>query len=273
MKLHSHAKATATMGLSWKLASMHSNTGTLKRVAARVVKSSTRKGTHEIFDADAFVLVGDASQGIGVTADGITATTYKSALVEGALDEINSMERAELLVAGDIVQEDGFPASEQVATADVWNTGGQGRFGDNHLLPGIEAPPPEFDWAPEGPEGWTKDTSFLEENRPGGPPEYLGWNFLDKDFWIAEQSGQDRAQFELGQSILAIVDPDAYDDFVDIDSDTGDNATDCEPLAPRGPYCRRPMWLLFRGTIHASDQSHRVGSKHGFDCIRFELAG
>ena len=82
------------------------------------------------------------------------------------------------------------------------------------------------------PEGWTKDTSFLDENRPGGPAEYLGWNFLNTDFWELEQGGQSRDQFTLANNIVAVVDPDAYDDFVDIDSDTGDNPDDCVPLDP-----------------------------------------
>ena len=186
------------------------------------------KGTHEEFETGDFALVGDASQGIGVTADGITATVYVSALEEGPLDEITSIEQAELLVEGDIVQTDGFPASGPLPTADIWNTGGQGRFSDNHFLPGFDPPEPDFDWAPEGPEGWTKDTSFLEANRPGGPAEYFGWNFLAKDFWVAEQGDQNRTEFELGKNVLALVDPDAYDDFVDIDGATAD----CAALPP-----------------------------------------
>ena len=51
------------------------------------------RGDFEVFDADAFVLVGDDSQGIGVTADGITATTYKSAVEDPIFDQIGSIHR------------------------------------------------------------------------------------------------------------------------------------------------------------------------------------
>lgn len=187
-------------------------------------------GSLEEFDADSFVLVGDSSKGIGVTADGITATIYVSALEDATLDTITSFERAELLVEGEIARQEGFPASATIATADIWSTGSVGLFNDNNPLPGFEPPEPDPDWSPLPPEGWTKDTSFLEENKPGGPAEYLGWNFLQKDFWVAEQGNQNRTDFELGQNVLALVDPDAYDDFVNIDADGGDTAAACEPL-------------------------------------------
>ncbi len=63
-------------------------------------------GRHEAFDADEFVLVGDASKGIGVTADGITGTTYKS-----AADAIGDINKAVDLILGFVDQQEGFPAS------------------------------------------------------------------------------------------------------------------------------------------------------------------
>lgn len=188
------------------------------------------KGSQEIFSADEFALVGDGSKGIGISGDGITATAYVSAVEDESIDTITDFARAELLVDGTITQVDGFPATVTLATADIWNTGGTGRYGDDNTLPGLDEPDPEFDWSPEAPEGWTRDNSFLEENRPGGPPEYFGWNLLDKDFWIAEQGDQSRTQFTLGEGLVAVVDPDAYDDFIGINSETGDNATECLPL-------------------------------------------
>ncbi len=190
------------------------------------------KGTHEEFSADDFVLVGDASQGIGVTADGITATNYVSAVVDESVDTITSLERADLLIQGTIERAEGFPASETIATADVWNTGGAGRFNDNNPLPGFEPPEPDQDWSPSPPEGWVEDTTFLDENRPNGPAEYYGWSFLSKDFWEAEQGGQNRGDFTLGENVVAVVDPDAYDDYEGINADGGDSAAECEPLDP-----------------------------------------
>ncbi len=172
-------------------------------------------GEQEIFDAAAFALVGDDSQGIGVTADGITATTYKSAVVDPTLDAINSIERAEELINGIIVSAEGFPVSEMIPTADVYNTGGIGRFADNHPLPGFPPPVGEEDFSPEAPAGWTREAELPD----GAPPEFNGWTFLNKDFWITQQGNQDRTTFEKGDNVLAVSDPDAIDDFVDIDPD------------------------------------------------------
>lgn len=170
-------------------------------------------GTHEIFDATEFALVGDDSKGIGLTEAGITATTYVSAVEDAVADAINSLNQAAFLVDGTITQIEGFPAEAQIPTADIWNTGGFGRFGDNHTLPGFEPPEPEQDWTPETPEGWT-----TEENIPqGGAPEFEGWTFQDKDFWIAQQGDQARTSFTKGQGTVAVSDPDATDDFVPLD--------------------------------------------------------
>lgn len=170
-------------------------------------------GTHEIFDAAEFVLVGDDSQGIGLTEDGITATTYLSAVEDEAVDTITTLERARLLVEGTITRADGFPAEATIPTADIWNTGGFGRFNDNHPLPGFEPPEPDQDWTPTPPDGWS-----LEEDIPeGGAPEFEGWTFQNKDFWIAQQGDQGRTNFSKGQGTVAVSDPDATDDFVDID--------------------------------------------------------
>lgn len=170
--------------------------------------------TFEAFDSAEFVLVGDDSKGIGVTDAGITATIYVSALEDATLDTIIDFERAELLVEGEITNAEGFPASAQIPTADIWSTGGLGLFGDNHPLPGFELPEPEKEWTPEVPEGWT-----TEENIPaGGAPEFEGWVLQSKEFWIAQQGDQlGRTQFTKGEGTVVVSDPDATDDFVEID--------------------------------------------------------
>ena len=164
-------------------------------------------GAQEIFDADLFSVVGDGSKGIGVTADGITATMYKST------GTIGSMANARDLVLDGNGLEANFPVSSTIPTADVYNTGGTGRFGGNHPLPGIDAGEPGLDWSPEAPEGWTREVTL-----PGPTaPEYTGWSFLNKEFWIAQQGNQDRTTFTKGENILAVLDPDAADDFINID--------------------------------------------------------
>ena len=59
-----------------------------------------------------------------------------------------------------------------------------------------------------GPEEWT-----IENNFPaGGVPEWEGWSFANKEFWIEVAGDQNRALFTLGQDIVAVVDPDEWDD-------------------------------------------------------------
>jgi hypothetical protein len=173
------------------------------------------KGTLEAFDAAAFALVGDASQGIGVTEEGITATTYKA--IDG--DTVTYF-YARDMADGFIDPAEGFPASAIVPTADVWNTGGTGRFGDNHLVPGVPAVGADMgtDYSPDAPIGWTIDST--PEGREDIPEYANGWTFMDKNFWINQQGNQDRNVYTKGQNVVAIVDPDAFDDFVDINADS-----------------------------------------------------
>jgi hypothetical protein len=53
----------------------------------------------------------------------------------------------------------------------------------------------------------------------GVKPEISGWTIQNKDILINQQSNQERDVFTKGQNILAVSDPDAIDDFVDIDPD------------------------------------------------------
>lgn len=183
-------------------------------------------GNLEVWDADAFAIVGDASKGIGVV-DGITVTTYKE--VPGAT--VGNLQAAEALIE----DEDTIIGSEVLEFADVAENPG-GRFSHDNAVPGAadwalandENP---FDYSNEGPLGWTNDNSDLIE---GGAPEYNGWVWLDKEFWIAEQGDQSRTNFELGSGTLLVADPDAHDDYVD---NGGQNQAACLPVLEFGPEC------------------------------------
>ena len=178
------------------------------------------QGLHETFDAAEFVLVGDDSKGIGVTEAGITATTHKT-----ATDQIGTLTDALDLVEGFIDSAEGFPASEVIPTADVWNSGGPGRFPDNHTLPGFppNTPGDGTDWTDQGPTGWTRDNSDLvveDSSGATGRDEFRGWTFLDKYFWINQQGNQNRVAYTKGENVVAVVDPDAYDDDIEIGPDS-----------------------------------------------------
>lgn len=70
------------------------------------------------------------------------------------------------------------------------------------------------DWTGTAPDGWT-----LVNNTPaGGPVEFHGWTFFDKDAWAETAEDQGRSGFNNASGIVAVADPDEYDDGgLDID--------------------------------------------------------
>jgi hypothetical protein len=76
------------------------------------------------------------------------------------------------------------------------------------------------------PSGWNWDASGVPtfacrtglnpcgtcSSTNDGFREYEGWSFLKKDFWITEQGDQERSQFTLGTGVVAVADPDGWDD-------------------------------------------------------------
>jgi hypothetical protein len=72
------------------------------------------------------------------------------------------------------------------------------------------------DWTNALPAGWTRDNGATPA---GGPAEYFGFTFLDKNSWIAAAENQDRSSFTKGTGTVMVADPDEYDDLGDIDPD------------------------------------------------------
>ncbi|MCA9258003.1 MAG: DNRLRE domain-containing protein, partial [Planctomycetales bacterium] len=178
------------------------------------------KGTLEAFDASAFVLMGDDSQGIGITEEGMTATNYKSATAIATV-LYDAWDLRDGFIGLDPNFNGGEPAVEIMEFADVWNEGGFGNFNVNNTVPGAPVLPPaeNTDYSPDSPFGWTND---LGDTPPIAQPEYSGWVPLDKNWWINQQGNQDRFDWTMGEGTVAVIDPDAYDDFgVDIDADGG----------------------------------------------------
>ncbi|MBN2629644.1 MAG: hypothetical protein JXR75_03770 [Rhodobacteraceae bacterium] len=64
-------------------------------------------------------------------------------------------------------------------------------------------------WTDLPPDGWTKEN---DPGMPQGTTEWQGWSFATPDFWTSAD-GQNRADFTLGQGVVAIADPDEWDDF------------------------------------------------------------
>ncbi|WP_425310203.1 metallophosphoesterase [Ammonicoccus fulvus] len=63
-------------------------------------------------------------------------------------------------------------------------------------------------WTHEGPNGWTVTNS---PDMPQGTTEWQGWSFTTPEFWVAADN-QDRDKFSLGSGVIAVADPDEWDD-------------------------------------------------------------
>ncbi len=75
-------------------------------------------------------------------------------------------------------------------------------------VPGNVFNPNGKDFTATPPAGFAVDNSQMP---PGGVPEFYGWTFMDKTFWINE-GGQSRNAFTLGTGTIAIGDTDEWDD-------------------------------------------------------------
>lgn len=66
----------------------------------------------------------------------------------------------------------------------------------------------------DGPTGFTEinNTTSLGDNE-SGVMEFEGWRFVNKEWWINTAGDQNRSQFLNGSGIVAVADPDEWDDF------------------------------------------------------------
>lgn len=64
------------------------------------------------------------------------------------------------------------------------------------------------DWTATLPEGW----SHVNGTPAGGPQEFFGWTFHDKDAWTQTAGDQGRSDFTKGHGVVAVADGDEYDD-------------------------------------------------------------
>ncbi len=73
---------------------------------------------------------------------------------------------------------------------------------------------PNFAWTDTPPSGWSVDDSGVPGSgdlNTDGVTEWAGWSFADKKFWIAADD-QRRSEFVYGQGVVAVADPDEWDD-------------------------------------------------------------
>ncbi len=80
------------------------------------------------------------------------------------------------------------------------------------LKPAVSEPIPSsiLGWTHTPPEGWTIDNSKMGSTT--GMPEWQGWSFATLTFWTSADT-QNRGNFSLSKGVLAIADPDEWDDL------------------------------------------------------------
>jgi hypothetical protein len=68
---------------------------------------------------------------------------------------------------------------------------------------------PIIGWTHEAPAGWTIDNSRMAA---GGVTEWQGWSFASTEFWNLAEQGQSRESFVRSRGVIAIADPDEWND-------------------------------------------------------------
>lgn len=102
------------------------------------------------------------------------------------------------------------------------------------------------------PKGWTITTS---STMPQGTTEWQGWSFATPKFWVTADN-QDRDQFTLGSGVVAIADPDEWDDHNSPASKgTFDSCLSTPSVAVTG--ARRTPWPLTRTTCRRTRRRPR----------------
>ena len=74
---------------------------------------------------------------------------------------------------------------------------------DEKILPSV------LGWTHTAPNGWTIKTN---PDMPQGTTEWQGWSFTTMEFWTSADT-QEREDFSLGEGVIAVADPDEWDDY------------------------------------------------------------
>ena len=89
------------------------------------------------------------------------------------------------------------------------------KFDGITLLPSVDEAPPGNFWTKTPPAGWAIDDSRMAgfgDPATDGVTDWAGWSFAEKDWWVQVAGDQERSTFDLGTGVVAIADPDEWDD-------------------------------------------------------------
>ena len=121
---------------------------------------------------------------------------------------------------------------------------------------------------PNGPTGWTEiNDTTTDSNGDGradpvdtdsGVMEFAGWRFVDKEWWIRTAGDQGRTGYLNGQGIVAVADPDEWDDFGNPDGssettlDFDDGTFDSTLVTPSISLASRPEGEIVKLSFNSS---------------------
>jgi hypothetical protein len=163
-------------------------------------------GAHTLDDVLQFRLAYDAAHGAGAFA-AMTASVPEPAaggLAALALGAFAIFRRRVPLTAGMLTTL--LVANAPAATLLQQN------FDALPLGPSVnETPAGANVWTKTPPAGWSIDDAGMPPG--GGVTEWKGWSFADPVWWSSVAGDQGRSQFAKGTGVVAIADPDEWDDL------------------------------------------------------------
>ncbi|MFI0979614.1 alkaline phosphatase family protein [Streptomyces sp. NPDC021093] len=114
-----------------------------------------------------------------------------------------------------------------------------------------------FTHGPAG--GWSIDNSRMPE---GGVAEWRGWTLTTDEFWTRADKGQGREQFTRGRGVIAVADPDEWDDK---GSPTSTGEFDSTLVSPAYRVSRKSSVTLTYFTHYLQDGPQRGDVLVSFD--------
>ncbi len=166
-------------------------------------------------DAKISILFGSTYTDVGATASDIyDGNLTSSVTINNSVDTSSS---GKYFVTYDVTDSSGNNAEQKTRTVTVQNKISSGPLlseSFDGLYSALKSAVDEningTGWSHDAPSGWSITNSDHTANN--GVTEWQGWSFATKDFWQGTQAGQGRELFLSGSDIIAVADPDEWND-------------------------------------------------------------
>lgn len=129
-------------------------------------------------------------------------------------------------------------------------------------------------WTDTPPKGWTIDDSGVPDN---GVTEWHGWAFVDPAWWTQAAEGQRRSEFMLGENVVAVADPDEWDDKAHAGGEY--NTFLSTPAIPMAQVTKPNSVILYFSSSWRPEDNQKANLTVSFDggdpveILRFESGG